>query len=272
MSIYFQQCFQRGFGTFPLRGDACKQAVLTAAEVGYRAFDTAQMYQNQAETGAALKDTGLDREAICITTKVENKNYTEEKFLQSVELSLQSLQVDYVDVLLLHWPPADFDIRPPLELLQQAREKGYTRHIGVSNFTAQMMREANAFVSGPIATNQVEFHPLLNQDILLNAASDTGIPLAAYCSVARGEVFNYPEFETIGKNYGKSAAQIVQRWILQKGVSVNTMSTKRENIKANFDIMDFTLSSVDMATIDKLTATQYRIVDKSLVPWAPDFD
>ncbi len=272
MSLYFSNNYQRAFGTFPLRGDELTQAVIAATEIGYRAFDTAQMYQNEAETGKALKACGIDREELLITTKVANKDYAADLFFAAVENSLRALQTDYVDVLLLHWPPADFNNAPSLELLAKARDKGYARHIGVSNYTAQMMRDALKIIDGPIVTNQVEFHPLLNQDILLGAAKETGIPLAAYCSVARGEVFKYPLFNEIGEQYGKSAAQVVQRWILQKGVSVNTMSTKRENIQANYNIMDFTLTASDIEKIDKLTANNFRIVNKSLVPWAPDWD
>ena len=167
---------------------------------------------------------------------------------------------------------ADGDIEPSLKLLEKARARGLTRHIGVSNYTVKMMREARAMIEAPIVTNQVEFHPLLNQDKLLAAAIETGIPLASYCSVARGKVFEYPLFAEIGETYGKSAAQVVLRWILQKGVSINTMSTKRKNIQDNFNVMDFTLSNIDMARIDALTAHNYRIVGKDLVPFAPDFD
>lgn len=272
MNIYFQKTHQRSFGTYPLLDDECRDAVLIAAEVGYRAFDTAQMYRNEAATGAALKETGLSRDDLCVTTKVENDNFDESKFLSSVEASLKALQLDYVDVLLLHWPPADFKIESSLRLLEQAHKRGMTRNIGVSNYTAQMMRDARKMVETPIVTNQVEFHPLLNQDILLGAAAETGIPLSSYSSIARGEVFKHSIFGEIGAGYGKSAAQVVLRWILQKGVSINTMSTKRDNIIANFDLMDFTLSSVDMARVDEMTKTNYRIVRKDIVPWAPDFD
>lgn len=272
MNIYFQKTHQRSFGTYPLRDAECRDAVMVAAEVGYRAFDTAQMYRNEKETGAALKETGLPREDLCITTKVENDNFDASKFLASVETSLRALQLDYADVLLLHWPPADFKIEISLRLLDEAHQRGMTKNIGISNYTAQMMRDAQKMVEAPIVTNQVEFHPLLNQDILLAAAAETGIPLSSYSSVARGEVFKYPIFGEIGAGYDKTAAQIVLRWILQKGVSINTMSTKRQNIAANFDLMDFTLSSVDMARIEEVTHTNYRIVSKDLVPWAPDFD
>ncbi len=272
MNIYFQKSNQRCFGTFPLRGKELRASVLTAAEVGYRAFDTAQMYQNEAETGDALAETGLPRDELCITTKVENDNFSADRFLTSVETSLKALKTDYVDVLLLHWPPAGGDVRPSLELLQQAHDRQLTRNIGVSNYTVQMMREATRIADAPIVTNQVEFHPLLNQDKLLAGSTETNIPLSSYCSVARGEVFKHAIFSEIGSGYGKSAAQIVLRWILQKGVTINTMSTKPENIQANFDVMDFTLSSVDMARIDAMTGTNYRIVGKDLVPWAPDWD
>lgn len=272
MNVYFQKSNQRAFGTFPLKGDAARQAIQTAVEVGYRAFDTAQMYGNEAETGETLKATGIARDELCITTKVHPDNFAEDRFIASVEQSLTALQVDQVDVLLLHWPPIGGDIAPPLRLLQQAYDKGLAKNIGVSNYTVAMMRDAVSIIDAPIVTNQVEFHPLLNQDVLLKGANEAGIPLSSYCSVARGEVFKHPAFEKIGKGYGKSAAQVVLRWIVQKGVSINTMSTKPANIRANFDIMDFTLSNVDMARIEKLTHTGYRIVTKDLVPWAPDWD
>lgn len=272
MNIYFQKTHQRAFGTFPLEGEVATKAILAAAEVGYRAFDTAQMYGNEAETGAALKATGIPREDLCITTKVHPDNFGADRFIASVEHSLRDLQVDFVDVLLVHWPPVGGDIAPSLRLLQQALDRGLTRNIGVSNYTVAMLREAVQVVDAPLVTNQVEFHPLLNQDRLMAGASEVGVPLSSYSSVARGEVFRHPEFAEIGKGYGKSAGQVVLRWILQKGVSINTMSTKPENIRANFDIMEFTLSHVDMARIEKLTQTGYRIVTKGLVPWAPEWD
>lgn len=272
MNIVFQKTHQRAFGTFPLKGDVLARAIEDAIAAGYRAFDTAQMYANEAETGAALASCGVPRAELCITTKVGVQNFTDATFLPSVEASLRALKVDQVDILLLHWPTPGGDIRRSLELLQQAHDQGLARHIGISNYTVAMMHEAKAVVEAPLVTNQVEFHPLLDQSRLLAAATATGIPLSSYCSVARGEVFKHEIFAEIGKGYGKSAAQIVLRWILQKGVSINTMSTKAENIRANFDVMDFTLSSIDMARIDAMTATGFRIVGKGLVPYAPDFD
>jgi 2,5-diketo-D-gluconate reductase B len=271
-TVYFRRSFERAFGTYPLKGAECGRAVATALEVGYRAFDTAQMYGNEAEVGAALADARAPRESLLVTTKVHPDNYDRATFLPSVERSLKALRLDRVDVLLLHWPPVGGDVAPSLRLLSEARAQGLAAHVGVSNYTAAMMRACRDIVDDPIVTNQVEFHPLLNQDKLLAAAVETGIPLSSYSSVARGEVFKYPLFAEIGAAYGKSAAQIVLRWILQKGVSINTMSTKPENIRANFEVMDFTLSTVDMARIDALTATNFRIVTTDIARWAPDWD
>lgn len=272
MNIYFQKNHQRALGTFPLKDDTLLATIECAANVGYRAFDTAQMYKNEATTGEGLAATGIARDELCITTKVNIDSFTDAAFLPSVEQSLKDLRTDYVDVLLLHWPPADGDIAPGLRLLQQAYDKGFARNIGVSNYTIAMLRQAVQIVDAPLVTNQVEFHPLLNQDKLMAGANEVGIPLSAYCSVARGEVFKRPIFGEIGATYGKTAGQIVLRWILQKGVSVNVMSTNPVNIKANYDIMDFTLSHVDMARIDAVSAGNHRIVDKHIVPFAPDFD
>lgn len=272
MSIFFQRSFQRAFGTFPLRDAELEAATEAALAVGYRAFDTAQMYGNERSLGDALQRSGVPREELCITTKVHPDNFAEERFIPSVEQSLADLRIDRADVLLLHWPPVGGDIAPSLRLLEKARAAGLADHVGVSNYTAGMMREAGSIVSCPLVTNQVEMHPLLNQDILLRAASETGIPLSAYSTVARGAVFRNPLFAEIGRAYDRSAGQVVLRWLLQKGVAVTTMSTKPANIRENFDVMDFTLSSIDMDRIDALTHENLRIVTADLVPWAPDWD
>ena len=152
-------------------GDELASSVKAALEVGYRAFDTAQGYGNEAELGVVLAGSGLARSELCITTKVKPDNYTERLFLPSVEKSIRDLKVDQVDVLLLHWPPIGGDITEPVRLLEQAAKAGYAKQIGVSNFTAAMMRTAKATITTPLVTNQVEFHPLLDQSVLLAAAT-----------------------------------------------------------------------------------------------------
>jgi 2,5-diketo-D-gluconate reductase B len=272
MSVYDQGVFQRGFGTFPLRGEDLDRAVRDAIEAGYRAFDTAQWYGNEAELGAVLKDIGVRRDELLITTKVHPENMNPARFLPSVERSLHDLKLDMIDVLLLYWPPGDGPVAPSLELLQEAHRLGYTRHVGVSNYTTAMMRVALKLLDVRLAVNQIEFHPLIDQNKLLSASMETGIPLSSYCSIARGEIFKYPRLAEIGKEHGKSAAQVVLRWILQKGVTMNTMSTRRENIQANFDIMDFALGPDEMRQIDAMTAANYRISNAAVVPYAPTWD
>lgn len=271
-SIYYRKSYQRAFGTWPLKGEELRGALSAALEVGYRAIDTAQMYENEADVGAALAASGVPREELLITTKVSPKNFSADAFIASVQKSLEDLRIDQIDVLLLHWPPEGGDVAPSLRLLSEARAKGLTAQIGVSNYTVAMLKTAQATIPDPLVTNQVEFHPLLNQDALMQGATALGVPLSSYCSIARGEIFKHAAFAQIGEAYGKSAAQIALRWILQKGVSINTMSTKPQNIAANFDVMDFTLSHVDMARIDTLTGTNHRIVTANAVPWAPDWD
>jgi 2,5-diketo-D-gluconate reductase B len=269
---FFQSTKGRLFGTYPLKGEQLAGAVACAITSGYRAFDTAQMYGNEKDLGEALATCGIARDDLFIVTKVHPDNYSPDRFLKSVEQSLKDLQTDRVDVLMLHWPPIGGDIKASLRLLAEAQSQKFTAHIGVSNYTAKMMREAAAVLDRPIACNQVEFHPLLDQSKLLAASAETGIPLCSYSAVARGEVFKHPIFAELAKNYGTSSAQVVLRWIWQKGVVVNTMSTNPENIRANWEITDFTLSEHDMARIDKLGAINYRVVTKAKSAWAPDWD
>lgn len=271
-SIYFQNTWQRAFGTYPLHGAELDHALSSAFAVGYRAVDTAQMYNNEADVGKVLRGCGIDRDELCITTKVHPDHFNPKQFIPSVEQSLRDLQLEQVDVLLLHWPALGGDIEPGLHWLAEAQQRGLTRHIGVSNYNSAMLRQAVSLLDTPLVANQVEFHPLLDQSRLLQAANETGIPLTSYCSVARGEALKQPLVQTLAQAYGRSPAQIVLRWILQKGVPINTMSTKPDNIRANFDVMDFTLSSGDMAQMDKLATSGYRIVTKDISRWAPEWD
>ena len=270
MSPYFTKSYARAFGTWPLKGDVLRGALEAALDVGYRAIDTAQMYGNEAETGEVIAASALPREDLLVTTKVHPDNYAEAAFLKSVETSARHL--GRIDVLLLHWPPADGDVRAPLRLLETALSEGLTTHIGVSNFTAAMMQVAKDQVEADIAINQVEFHPFLDQSKLLAASSAIGIPLSAYCSVARGRVFDDPTLTGIGVAHDKGPGQVALRWILQKGVALTTMSTKRANLEANFALTDFMLDDDEMARIDALGSAQGRIVGSNVVAWAPDWD
>ena len=272
MSILYTRTFSRIFGTWPLQGEAAQDAIGHAIEVGYRAFDTAQMYGNEADVGQALAASGIARSDLMIQTKVHPRNYAPDAFLSSVEQSLRDLGVDQVDLLLLHWPPEGGDVTGPVRRLAEAQDRGLAREIGVSNFNIAMLTSALDTIDRPLATNQVEFHPLLDQSRLIAGASALGVPLSSYCSVARGAVFDHPLLTEIAASHDKTAAQVALRWTLQKGVAINTMSTNPANIRANFDVMDFTLSNVDMARIDALNSTNHRIITRAVVPFAPDWD
>ena len=270
MSILNTGVNQRIFGTWPLQGAEAQNAVEQAIDVGYRSIDTAQMYENEQSVGAAIAASGIPRDQLCITTKVRPDNFSETTFLPSVEASIKALG-GVPDLLLLHWPELGGDVTVSLKLLQAAHDKGMALNIGISNYTIAQMETALSVLEAPIATNQVEMHPLINQSILIEAASRMGIPLASYCSVAKGRIFDQPELVEIGAEYGKSAAQVSLRWLLQKGVTPLVMSTKPANMAANFDVMDFALSNVHMAQIEALAARVHSRIVANFT-WAPNWD
>ena len=272
MNLLFQKNFQRVFGTFPLTGNQLRDSIDTAIDVGYRAFDTAQMYGNERDTGLALRDSRIPRSELCVISKIHPDNYAEADFIKSLELSLSDLQIDQLDVLFLHWPPTHIAFDATLELLEKAYDLNLVKAIGISNFNSQMMDRANSKIQTKVLANQVEFHPLIDQSVLLRKASETEIPLMSYSAIARGKIFEFDILHRIAAEYGKTPAQIVLRWVLQKGVIANSMSTNKKNIEANYNIMDFTLSSIDMARIDALNKNGFRVVTKDKAPWAPDWD
>ena len=272
MNIYLDAGHHVSFGTFPLRGDDLTSAMRLAADIGYRSFDTAQMYQNEREVGDCLRTLGMPRDELLITTKVSPHNFAVADFLPSVEQSLRDLQTDRVDVLLLHWPDQHGDNGAALDQLQQAHDLGYAAHIGISNYTISMMEDAISRLSTRPAANQVEFHPFLDTQKLLDAANRLALPLTAYCAVARGKMATSPLLDDIGAAHGKTGTQAGLRWTLQKGVAINAMSTKADNLQRNYDLLDFQLNDDEMTRIDTLMADGYRIVNSSLMPTAPAWD
>ena len=267
-SIYQQKNYNQIFGTYPLAGDELIDALNHAMDAGCRAIDTAQMYNNESGAGAFLKQTSIPRDELCITTKVHPDNYTEEKFIPSVHESLKKLGLDSVDCLLLHWPKGTMnDIAETLNRLQQAHDLGLAKNIGVSNFTLAMLALAQDVLSVPVACNQVEFHPLLDQSTLLKGAKKMDIMLTAYSPLVQGKVLQNQTIQALAKDLNKTPAQITLRWILQKGVGYQVMSTKPVNIKNNFDLEGFTLSDEHMARIDRVNQTNYRTTDGRTAPW-----
>jgi 2,5-diketo-D-gluconate reductase B len=251
-----------GFGTWALSGQAAYQATRMVLDIGYRHLDTAQIYGNEAEIGRAIRDSGLPRSEIFLTTKIAPSNLRKADVRRSHEESLRRLGLDQVDLLLIHWPNAGIPLGETLEALTRLREAGKTRTIGVSNFTTALLRETIERHGADIVCNQVEYHPFLPQRRLLEAMRRYGLMLTAYAPVARGRVFRDPVLTAIGKKYGKSPGQVALRWLLdQDKVSAIPKAGRREHAAANIDIFDFHLAPEDRAAIDKLGSDADRMVE-----------
>ncbi|PTQ07441.1 2,5-didehydrogluconate reductase [Sphingomonas oleivorans] len=250
-----------GFGVFRMSGAEVEQIVPLALETGFRHFDTAQIYENEADLGRALEKAGAKRDDLFITTKIWIDNYPAEKFAASVDESLDKLRMDHVDLLLLHWPNDKVPLADQIASLNAVKAAGKARHIGVSNLPTKLMAEAIALSEAPLVTNQVEYQPYLDQTAVLEAARAAGLSLTAYYAMADGKVVTDPAIQAIGARYGKSAAQVVLRWLVQQeGVIALSKTANPKRISENFAIFDFTLSDEDMAAIHALARPDGRIV------------
>ncbi|HVA13505.1 MAG TPA: aldo/keto reductase [Stellaceae bacterium] len=242
-----------GFGTWALSGNVAYQATRMALDLGYRHIDTAQIYGNEAEIGRAIRDSGIARDAIFLTTKIAPGNLRAAAVRQSHDESLRRLDLDCVDLLLIHWPNAQAPLGETLEALNRLRAAGKTRAIGVSNFTVALLREAIERHGADLLCNQVEYHPFLAQRDLRAAMKQYGLLLTAYAPVARGRVFADQTLAAIGRRYGKSGGQVALRWLLdQASVAAVPKAARRAHAAANIDIFDFALSAEDRAAIDAL--------------------
>lgn len=258
-----------GFGTFQSQGDTCRNAVKTALDIGYRHVDTASMYENEEAVGQGIKDSGVPRDDIFLTSKLQRKHLDPDGVRASCENSLTALDTDYLNLLLIHWPEESVPLSDTLGALTELKKEGKIRHLGVSNFTADWLKRAVAAVEEPIFCNQIEFHPFLTQEPVSGICRENGIGVTAYSPLARGQVVSDQRLQALGSKYDKSAAQIALRWILQKpGTIAIPKGTSDEHIRANFDIFDFKLEPNDMITIDALEKDR-RLIDPD---WAPQWD
>ncbi len=250
-----------GFGTFRIPGADVLRIVPHALKAGFRHVDTAQIYGNEAEVGEAISGSGIVRGDIFLTTKVWVENYKHDAFIASVDESLTKLKTDYVDLLLLHWPNEAVSLAEQIGALNAVKEAGKVRHIGVSNFTTALMAEAVALSSAPLVTNQIEYHPYLNQDAVIAAARQAGLSITGYFAMADGKVFNEPVLKDIASRHGKSVAQVVLRWLVQQdGVIALSKTITEARVAENAAIFDFALSTEDMAAIHGLATSEGRIV------------
>jgi diketogulonate reductase-like aldo/keto reductase len=261
-----------GFGTFGMsRGDMLHMLPRALAG-GFRHIDTAQIYGNEAEVGECVQASGIPRGQLFLTTKVWPGNYGEPAFSQSVDESLRRLQTDYVDLLLLHWPGgSDVPLAEQIGSLNAMLDAGKARHIGISNFNVRLMTEAARLSKAPLATNQVEYHPFLDQSSLVRAARELGIGVTAYCAMAVGRVFDSAVLRRIAQERGRTISQVVLRWLLQQqGVVALSRTTNPSRIAENLSVFDFELSKEDMSAIFALAREDSRIVSPRGL--SPDWD
>jgi 2,5-diketo-D-gluconate reductase B len=250
-----------GFGTMELPHRPA-ELVAAAIAAGYRHIDTARKYGTEEHVGEGIRASGIARSELFVTTKVTEENAREADFLRSAETSLIALGLDYVDLLLIHWPQPKVPLTETLGALAKAKRGGLTRHVGMSNFTLAMLEEAVHVCPEPLITNQIEYHAYLPQDRMLAALHRHRMILTAYCPVARGKLLDDPVIGEIAKTRGKTHAQICLRWLIQQPmVAAVPRALEEAHIVENLDVFDFSLSDEEMRRISALRSRNIRIAD-----------
>ena len=261
---------QLGYGVYQVTKDECERCVLDALRIGYRSIDTAQSYFNEEEVGNAIAKSGIPREEIFLTTKVWIEHYGYEECKKSVELSMEKLRTDKIDLMLLHQPFGDY--YGAWRALEELYESGRLRVIGISNFYPDRMVDIARFSRIRPMVNQIEIHPH-NQQIAAKEWNEKyGLQLEAWAPFGegRGGIFELPALKAIADKHGKTTAQVILRWHLQRGIAVIPKSTRAERMEENFNVFDFELTAEDMnavAALDKNTSSFFSHYDPSMVEW-----
>ncbi|WP_126664420.1 aldo/keto reductase [Haloterrigena salifodinae] len=239
-----------GAGTWDVGGDAVKESVDTALEIGYTHVDTAEGYKNEAEIGEVLAEH--DREDVFLTSKVLPSNLHYDDVFESLEASLEKLGTSYLDLYLIHWPNPAISLRETFNALERAHEEGLIRNVGVSNFSRYQLMFAQQVADVPIAVNQIELHPWYYREELLEYCQENDIVVEAAAPLARTELFDDPVLNDIADSYEKTPAQIALKWALQKDVVVVPKSTSAEHLRQNLDLFEWELDADDVARIDDI--------------------
>jgi 2,5-diketo-D-gluconate reductase B len=260
-----------GFGTYGRTGNAGVEAILVALETGYRHLDTAQDYGTEQPVGEAIQRSGLRREDIFVTTKIKTGNLAAGALVPSLRQSLETLQVEQLDLTLIHWPSPNNAVPLPvyIEQLAEAHALGLTRLVGVSNFTIAMLEEAQGILGDlPIANNQVELNPLLQNKKLASYCADKGISVTCYLPIARGILGDVPEIDEIANRHGATPEQVALAFELAKGYIAIPTSGKAERIRSNMEATKLTLTADEIRTIEGVDRG-HRVIDPD---WGPDWD
>lgn len=259
-----------GYGVYQVTKDDCERCVLDALEVGYRSIDTAQSYFNEEEVGAAIAKSGVAREDIFLTTKVWIEHYGYESARQSVLNSMEKLRTDYLDLILLHQPFADY--YGAYRALEDLYDEGRVKAIGVSNFYPDRLVDIASFSRITPMVNQVETHPHNQQILAKRYMEKYGVQIEAWAPFGEGKggLFENETLKAIGAKYGKTTAQVMLRWHIQRGVVVIPKSVHRERMAENFDVFSFVLTDEDMSAIselDKNESSFFSHTDPAMVEW-----
>ncbi len=259
-----------GFGTSRMAGagmsrmgEDCAEIVANALKIGYRHVDTAWKYKTEKGVGEGIRASGIAREQIFVTTKVSHEYLRADDFARMVDESLKNLQLDYINLLLVHWPSPDkVPLAETMGALAKAKREGKVRHVGVANFNIALLEEAIRLCPEPIANIQIEYHPYLNQTKMLAAVRRLGIPMTAYCPLGRGAMISDPIVAEIARAKGKSVAQVVLRWHVQQPNVIPIPRSSNPGRQAeNFNVFDFTLSDDEMRRIHALARPDGRIAN-----------
>lgn len=242
-----------GFGTYNLYGTECEQAVRDALEMGYRHIDTAEFYDNHRAVGAGIEAASVPRADVFLTTKVWKTNLEADQVRDVLETALDDLRTSYVDLLLVHWPNESVPIEETMGAMNELQREEKVRHVGVSNFSVGQLREAMDASQTPIVTDQVRYHPGMDQQALLAATLESGITVTAYSPLGKGDIPGHDRLESIGERYGKTPAQVALRWLVQQpNVIAIPKAASRDHRYENSQIFDFSLTESEMREIFEL--------------------
>jgi len=258
-----------GLGTWDLRGRACARVVEQALRLGYRHIDTAEMYGNEREIGEGLRASGVRRDEVFVTTKVWQDHLAPAEFERATKESLVRLRLSDVDLLLIHWPSPRIPLAETLGALCRMKQAGFARHIGISNFTVPLIEAAVKLATEPLVTNQIEWHPYLDQSKVAAACRRHGLSVTAYSPIARGRAAGDAQLRLIGLHHRKTAGQVSLRFLIQEGAIVIPRTSRLERLEENMTIFDFELDAAEMEEIRKLANARGRVVEW---PGSPKWD
>lgn len=250
-----------GFGTGGSMVENCAAAVTQALRAGFRHIDTARKYGTEEGVGEGMRAAGVARSEIFLVTKVSHEDHAPDRFARSVDDSLKALGVDHVDLLHVHWPLPDMDLKATMGALAQAKRAGLAKHIGVANFNIALIRQALEFCPEPLTMVQGEYHPYLDQQKLLVFCRSQGLAFTAYCPLARGKLLDDPVLTALASDKNKTVAQIVLRWFVQQEVIPIPKTVTPQRMKENIDVFDFSLTEAEMKRIHALARPDGRLVD-----------